>query len=496
MTSLAELAETALDRLGDHVSVVFEGEQHRMSELQERSARLARGLRDIGVRPGERVVLQMTNRPEVLVVLAAAWRAGAVATPVMPTLTPLELRHVLTDSGAVALVVSEDLLTRAREAAVGLVVQVVVAGEGGATRLADLEQAAPLPLQQRAGADVAALLYTGGTTGRSKGVALTHDNLLFTTRGRAGVLAAARAPRLLVPLPLSHVFGLTNTVTRWQLDDPAPMVLQRRFAAQEWLGLVQEHGVQCSALVPSMLALLLREDLDAYDLSSLRYVTTGGAPLARTLWERFEQRLPHVRVGDGYGCTEVCSTATMSPYDARRHGTVGRPLPGVELAVLDDDLQPVPVGTDGEVCVRSPGVMAGYWGDPAATAEAVVDGWLHTGDLGHLDEDGYLTVVDRKKDLVIRGGFNVYPRDVEDALLEHAEVAAAAVIGRPDEVLGEEVVAFVALRAGAAATREDLLAWAAERLAAHKRPRELHVVDAVPLTSVGKTDRKALRALA
>jgi long-chain acyl-CoA synthetase len=240
-----------------------------------------------------------------------------------------------------------------------------------------------------------------------------------------------------------------------------------------------------------MLQLLLRQDLEAADLSALRYVTTGGAPLPVPVRREFERRVGGVRVCDGYGCTEVTSTATMNPYDAPREGSVGLPLPGVELTVIDEAGAHLPPGQDGEVCVRSPGVMLGYWQDPEATASAVVDGWLHTGDVGHLDDDGYLYVVDRLKDLVIRGGFNVYPRDVEDVLLQHPAVAQAAVVGRPDEVYGEEVVAFVQLRADA--TETELIAFCAERLGAHKHPREVHVIDAVPLTSVGKTDRKALR---
>jgi long-chain acyl-CoA synthetase len=254
--------------------------------------------------------------------------------------------------------------------------------------------------------------------------------------------------------------------------------------------------VQSAAVVPSMLQLLLREPLEEHDLSALRYVTSGGAPLAVPVQEQFEARVPSARVCDGYGCTEVCSTATMTPYDAPRHGTVGRPVPGCDLKVVDDDGRELPTGEDGDVLVRGQGVMLGYWQDPEATAEVLVDGWLRTGDVGHVDADGYLTIVDRKKDLVIRGGFNVYPRDVEDVLLAHPAVASAAVVGRPDEVLGEEVVAYVSLREGATASGDELLAHAAEHLAAHKRPRELHVVTAVPLTSVGKTDRKALRAQA
>lgn len=206
-----------------------------------------------------------------------------------------------------------------------------------------------------------------------------------------------------------------------------------------------------------------------------------------------------MRVCDGYGCTEVTSTATMNPYPAPRSGSVGLPLPGVEVRLVDEQDRPVPTGHDGEICVRSAGGMAGYWAeggrDDVATAAVVRDGWLYTGDVGRLDEDGYLYVVDRIKDLILRGGFNVYPRDVEDVLLTHPAVTSAAVVGRPDPVLGEEVVAWVALATGAHVSAEELIAYSRERLGRHKHPREVRIVPAVPLTPVGKTDRKALRLL-
>ena len=461
--------------------------------------RLAAGLVRLGVRPGDRVVVCMTNCPEVLLSYTALWRAGAAPTPVISAVTPVELRHVLTDSGAVAAIASPASLELVVEAAAGLDVRVLLAGPlllpGADVLLEDLLDAGDGALVDRAEDDLGALLYTGGTTGRAKGVALRHGGLRDIAAARAQVFERSGAVDLLLPLPLSHVYGLLNAVTRMQLSEPGFVVLQRRFDAAQWLLLAAEHRPQAGALVPSMLQLLLRQDLESADLLSLRYLTTGGAPLSVAVREQFERRVPQVRVCDGYGCTEVTSTATMNPYDAPRSGSVGLQLPGVELKVVDPLGEPVPVGADGEICVRSAGVMQGYWRSPEATAAAVVDGWLHTGDVGHLDTDGYLYVVDRIKDLIIRGGFNIYPRDVEDVLLEHPSVATAAVVGRPDEVLGEEVVAYVSLT-GTPVAAVDLVQWCRERLGRHKHPREVHVVPAVPLTSVGKTDRKALRRLA
>jgi len=491
--SLGALAEASLERLGDHRSLEFEGRWHTSAELHARAVRLSAGFAALGVAPGDRVVVCMTNCPEVLLSYAALWRAGAAPTPVISAVTPTELRHILRDSGARVAVASPASLPLVTEAAQGRDVRVVV-------DLDELEAHGDGPLVDRGPQDLAALLYTGGTTGRSKGVMLTHDGLSQISRSRAQVFSDSGATDLLLALPLSHVYGLLNSVTRMHMPAPGFVALQRRFDAAQWLEIAERVRPQAAALVPSMLQLLLRQDLEAADLSSLYYVTTGGAPLSVAVREEFERRVGGVRVCDGYGCTEVTSTATMNPYSAPRSGSVGLPLPGVEVKVVDERGAPVEAGRDGEVCVRSAGVMAGYWTDGGrdeqATAAAVRDGWFHTGDVGHLDEDGYLYVVDRIKDLIIRGGFNVYPRDVEDVLLSHPDVATAAVVGRPDPVLGEEVVAWVSLAQGASVTAEELIAFSREHLGRHKHPREVRIVPAVPLTSVGKTDRKALRRLA
>ena len=496
--NLAVLAEGSLDRLGDHRSLVFEGSWHTAGALHAQAVRLAAGLVGVGVRPGDRVVVCMTNCTEVLLAYAALWRAGAVPTPVISAVTPVELRHVLADSGAVLAVASEGSLALVAEAVRGLGVPVLLTGPvllpGADLLLEDLSAGGAGPVVPRADSDLAALLYTGGTTGRAKGVMLSHGGLSDVAAARAQVFSRSGAVDLLLALPLSHVYGLLNAVTRMHLPEPGFVVLQRRFDAPQWLSLAGEHRPQAAALVPSMLQLLLREPLEQAELSALRYVTTGGAPLPVPVREEFERRVPGTRICDGYGCTEVTSTATMNPYDAPRSGSVGLPLPGVELRVVDERGEPVRVGVDGEVCVRSAGVMRGYWQDPGATAAAVRDGWMHTGDVGRLDDDGYLFVVDRLKDLIIRGGFNVYPRDVEDVLLAHPSVAAAAVVGRDDALLGEQVVAYVSV--SGPVTPQELLVWCQDRLGRHKRPREVHIVASVPLTSVGKTDRKALRRLA
>jgi long-chain acyl-CoA synthetase len=271
-------------------------------------------------------------------------------------------------------------------------------------------------------------------------------------------------------------------------------VLMRWFEPVALLELMVEHRIQTTSVVPTMLQILLSEQLEDYDLSAWQYITCGGAPLAPEVAEQFMRRVPSVSIRQGYGLTESAALISSNPVGRERPGSVGLPVPGTELKILDESGRELPPGEVGEICARSPGVMEAYWRSPDATAEALQDDWLHTGDLGYQDEDGYLFIVDRKKDLIIRGGFNVYPRDVEDALLEHPAIESAGVVGRPDEVHGEEVVAFVAPRPGAEITAPEVVDWARARIGGYKYPREVHLVEAVPLTTVGKVDRKVLRA--
>jgi long-chain acyl-CoA synthetase len=398
-------------------------------------------------------------------------------TPAIFLLPPAELEHIVSDSGAKLILASPELAGNAPEHA-----QVVTTDELGALEESDASEIVP-----REGADPAALLYTGGTTGRSKGVLLSHENLWFA--GKAGH-DAGNIPgivRGLLALPLSHAYGLLVTAVSLHAEEQHPTVLMRWFDPGGWLELAQQHRTQITAVVPSMLQLLLALPIEDYDLSELRYVVSGGAPLPRDVAEEFLRRLPFVEIREGYGLTESSALVTSTPPGEARLGSVGKPVPGIEVRIDGDD-------EVGEICVRSPTVMLGYWQAPEATAETIKDGWLHTGDLGYLDEDGYLYVVDRKKDLIIRGGFNVFPRDVEDALLEHPAVAAAGVVGRPDTAHGEEVVAFVELRSGQEVEPDALVAYARNRIGGYKYPREVHVIASLPLTPVGKVDRKVLRA--
>jgi long-chain acyl-CoA synthetase len=495
--NLAGLVERSFQARGDYPSLWFEGRWHRSGELLDRSHRLAAGLAELGVSPGDRVVVSMANCPEVGIAYQALWHAGAVITPATFLLPPQDLRHVIADSEACAVITTPELVPKVTEAIDGLADPPIVictdAGADGVVNLADLEQAEPRGIVPRADDDLAALLYTGGTTGRAKGVMLSHANLHYSG---GSVHEAANVPgvnRGLTTLPLSHAYGLLLTVAALHATEQATTVLLRWFEPTAFLELLAAHEIQHTAVVPTMLQILLGLPLEDYDLASLQYVGSGAAPLPAEVESEFCRRVPSVTIRQGYGLTETAALVSTNPTGAIRSGSVGLPIPGTELEIRDGDGRVLPAGEIGEICVRSPGVMRGYWHSPEATAEAVADGWLHTGDVGRVDDEGYLYIVDRKKDLIIRGGFNVYPRDVEDALVEHPAVQIAAVVGRPSERHGEEVVAFVSLKDGADVTPEDLIEWARGRIGGYKYPREVHVIDAIPVTAVGKLDRKALR---
>jgi long-chain acyl-CoA synthetase len=454
--NLAALAETTYERRGDYPALWFEGRWHSSGELFARAERVAAGLVASGVRPGDRVVVPLPNSPDVLVAYHAIWRAGAVVTPAIFLLTADELDRLVADAQP-ALVLTPELL-------------------------ATLEVDAPQPVVARDESELAALVYTGGTTGRAKGVMLTHANLYEA--GRAGHAAGhvEGIERSLSCLPLAHSYGLLVLNVGLHHPGRPQTVLMRWFDSEQWLRLAQEHRVQIAPVVPSMLYLLLAQALEDYDLSALQFVTSGAAPLAPAARDDFLRRVPGVQIREGYGLTETSALVATNPPGRIKPGTVGPPVPGTEVRIVD-----------GEVCVRSELVMAGYWNARGLTAETIRDEWLYTGDMGRLDDDGYLTIVDRKKDLIIRGGFNVFPRDIEEALLEHPSVATACVVGRPDPVYGEEVVAFVTLAADADC--HELVEFGRQRLGGYKYPREIRVLEALPLTPVGKADRRALREL-
>jgi len=493
--NLAGLGDENVRQYGEYVSLVFDGRELTNVDQRRSACRAANALARRGVTPGDRVVVMLPNCPEVLQAYAAIARLGAVVVPVVFLLGPAEVRHILDHSGAKVLITSPDLAWKA-EGWGGTII--LVGGEApGALAWDAIVPAEPdaFAIVERRPDDLAVILYTAGTTGQPKGVALSHANLVSNARSAASLYELDRTEWGLAVLPLSHSYGLTLMNAGHILGTRA--VLLRWFNPELVLETIQRYRVQQMAGVPTMFVYLLNyPEADGFDTSSMKLWGSGAAPLPVEIVAPFEAKFGG-RLLEGYGLTEAAPVVSAHRYSGeRRLGSVGQPIPGVEVAIRDDDDRPLPPGEVGEVCVRGPTVMLGYYRMPEETARTVHDGWLHTGDMGRLDGDGFLYIVERKKDLIIRGGFNVYPREVEEVLYAHAAVAETAVVGVPDPLMGEDVLAFVVTKVGATATAEALIAFCQDRLAKYKCPKQVRFVDTLPKSPIGKILRKELRAQA
>ncbi|MEV4643489.1 AMP-binding protein [Saccharopolyspora sp. NPDC049357] len=451
------------------------------ADFLSRTRAAAEQLHELGVGRGDVIALKLTNRIEFVVLLFAAWRLGAAATPVNPALTSTEVSHQLQDSGARLLVIE--------------------AGAEPATPVASLSvseiREAPTGSDQKVHHDQAALallIYTSGTTGAPKGVMLDHANLDAMTQMGRSALKVTHADRCLLILPLFHVNGIVVSVLL-PLVAGGSVVVGNRFNPQTFFDVVEAERPTYFSGVPtiySMLAALPSEVRP--DTSSVRFAVCGAAPAPPELLERFEKRFG-IPIVEGYGLSEATCGTTINPINGpRRAGTAGIPFPGQEVRILNADGRPAETGTNGEVAVRGANVMRGYLGRPEETAKVLVDGWLRTGDVGHLDADGYLTLVGRSKEMIIRGGENIYPREIEDVLTSDPTVAEAAVIGMPDEKWGEVVVAFVEPGPGHEIDTDALAQHCARNLSGYKRPIAIHVLDALPRNAVGKVAKPALRS--
>ncbi|KOX26054.1 MULTISPECIES: long-chain-fatty-acid--CoA ligase [unclassified Streptomyces] len=454
------------------------------AELDEHSARAAALLRSEGVRPGDRVALMLPNVPEFVVLYYGVLRAGAVVVPMNPLLKTRETEFHLADSGAVRLFEWHQAPGEgAKGAAAAGVRHTAVEPAAFAASLAGHE---PLPeVADTDGEDMAVLLYTSGTTGRPKGAVLTHAGLRHNTEVNSIEVQRMTPEDVVVGcLPLFHIFGQICTMSA-AVRSGASLVLIPRFEPGAVLDAVARERATVFEGVPTMYAALLQHPSEA-DVSTLRMCISGGASLPVEILHGFERRFG-CPVLEGFGMSETSPVVTFNhPDRPRKAGSIGTPIRDVEVRLLDEEGRDVTPGEIGELAVRGPNVMKGYWNRPEETEAAVPDGWLRTGDLGRADEDGYLYIVDRKKDMIIRGGYNVYPREIEEVLHEHPAVALAAVVGVPHAELGEEVAAAVVLRPGARATPEELREYVRERVAAYKYPRGVWLVEKLPLGPSGK----------
>jgi len=496
--NLASLADFNLAEYGEYEATIYEGRRYTNREQFDSSMRFANALTGLGIAAGDRAVVMLPNCPEVGQCYSAILRVGGVVVPVLFLLATEELVHILSDSEARAIVTSPEFAAKALEAAGGVdpTPSVIVVGgevEGTLSYEALSEaQGVDAPVVERSDDDPALFMYTSGTTVRPKGVVLTHGNMLHQAEAIHEIAELDPTKLGLAVMPMAHAAGLVTWVAG--MKNGGRGVLMRWFDPEGFCRNVQEYQISITALVPTMAAFLLNHPaMDQYDLSSLEQIIFGAAPAPVELVRAFEEKTG-AKVRGTYGLTEAAPVVTADrPSMTRKDGASGIALPGVEVAIMDEEDHPLPTGSSGEICVRGANVMAGYYGMPEETAKTLRGGWLHTGDIGYLDEDGYLFVVDRVKDMIIRGGFNIYPHDIEEVLAEHPAVAESAVIGVPDPVYGEQVEAFVVRRIGVDATEEDLMALCRERLAKYKTPQRVTFVPDLPKSQVGKVLKRVLR---
>ncbi len=504
----AEMLTRATERYPEQVAVVFRDVNLTYRELNALVNSCANALLDMGIHKGQVVGLFMTNRPEYVISWFAITRIGAVASPMNPSYKEREIAYQLSNSEAVAVVVQQNLLSqvqsvRAETPALQHII-VVDAGRYSSQALSFSRLLPGYPSKQPAHEkiqqdDLVALPYSSGTTGLPKGVMLTHKNLVCNAVQSIATARLTSEDRMLIFVPLYHIYGIM--LMGCAALSGARMALMERFEPETCLCLIQEQGITILYSVPQVLAVLNDwPRLHDYDLHTVRFTQCGAAPVPPPLARRFEE-LTHIPVMTSYGLTEASPGTHSNPvYDRRfmKVETIGLPIHDTEQKIVDIETGRIELGAgeEGELIVRGPQVMQGYWKAPEATVETLRDGWLYTGDIGWRDEDGYVTITDRKKEMIKYKGFSIAPAQVESLLLEHPAVADVAVVAKPSEEAGEIPKAYVVLRAGYAnQSSDELMNWVNVKLATYKHVREIEYIDAIPRNPSGKILRRVLKEL-
>ncbi|MGG5258421.1 long-chain-fatty-acid--CoA ligase [Phycicoccus avicenniae] len=493
MTNLATNLTTTAAELPEKDALRVNGQGVTYAQLHGMAAKVAGTLRENGIQPGDRVAVILPNVPAFPVVYWGILLAGGIVVPMNPLLKAGEIDYFFTDSGAKIAFVWPDFVEEATKGAENSGTRVVRTGAMGPE---DFEGGEPLAEPHaREDDDTAIILYTSGTTGRPKGAELTHSNIHLNAMRSAKVIQEMTSDDVVMGcLPLFHVFGLVVGLNAATIAG-ASLALIPRFDPQAAIEVIEKERVTIMQGVPTMYAAILNHpSSDGMDASSLRTCASGGSAMPLEVMRSFEEKFGCV-ILEGYGLSETSPVASFNmPDKERKPGTIGLAIPGCEMRCVDLDGNEVPVGEVGEIAIRGDNVMKGYWNKPEATAEAIPDGWFRTGDLATMDDEGYFTIVDRKKDMILRGGMNVYPREVEEVIYTHPDVLEVAVVGIPDELYGEQVGAAVALREGATASTDEIIAFTKERIAAYKYPRTVWVVDALPKGPTGKILRREVHA--
>ncbi|HYG59103.1 MAG TPA: long-chain fatty acid--CoA ligase [Symbiobacteriaceae bacterium] len=524
---LSSLLDHAAERFGSVPATLFYGGKLTWEEVQRTSDALAVSLAELGVQRGDRVAIMLPNVPQAVIAYFAVLKLGALVVFFNPLYVEREIEHQLKDSGAEVMVVLDLLYERVRKVrsltclnrvvvtslrdymgtALRLLVPLVkrelvgkVPPDPDVYEFRDLVRRhdghAPPPLKVDPVQDVAVLQYTGGTTGLSKGAMLTHQNLMANVRQVREWMPglAEGGERILAVMPFFHVYGLTVCLNLAALIG-ATLILVPKFDLKQVLQLIdKQKPTLFPGAPPIYVAINHAPDVGKYNLRSIKACISGAAALPVEVQNQFEA-LTGGKLVEGYGLTEASPVTHCNPiYGLRKPGSIGLPLPDTEVKLVDlvTGTEPVAAGEQGELCIRGPQVMAGYWNRPEETARVLRDGWLHTGDIARTDEDGYVAIVDRAKDMIIASGYNIFPREVEEVLFEHPAVLEAVVAGIPDEYRGQDVKAYIVLKPAITVTEEEIKAFCRERMARYKVPRLVEFRDSLPKTMIGKVLRRVL----
>ncbi len=532
--NIGRFAEDNIFRFGEYDFIHHGGKWHTNVEIYKTACRLGNALKKLGVKKGDRVGVQLLNSPHLIQSFFAVFKIGGILVPINPALKVNDLAYLYKDAGLVALISTGDYMEAIREARKGapdlknvILTGASVPGDALSHDALIAKEPDELATVETDNDDVAVLIYTGGTTGNPKGVMLTHynwythvtgyyENVLLdawgvTAKGpireheagqrrteQEGEVFGIRRRRVsLIALPLFHGYGVFAVNLEFQTG--GKMVMISRWDAVEAMSAIQEHKVTEFRGVPTMyIHMLNHPDAGKYDLNSMQTCICGSAPMPLEVARTWKEK-HGLDIWEGYGLSEA-TTVNSGNIAGRRppkYGSIGKCYQKCNtIRIFDENDRELPTGQSGEIVIKGPCVMKGYWNKPAETAEAIRNGWLHTGDVGRLDEDGYLYITDRKKDMIIRGGENVFPKEVENFLHTHPNVMEAGVIGVPDKVYGEEIKAFVVLKAAGKTTEQELIAFCKENLPSYKRPKSVVFMEALPKSAVGKILRRELRKLA
>jgi long-chain acyl-CoA synthetase len=499
--NLAKLSEKKVMETGERMALIYEGRGITNMEMLRNSKKLATVLKNCGVKKGDRVILQMPNCPEVLQGFGAIWRIGAVIVPINYLIGEEETAYIYQDSGAQIVISSQAFLPKIRAGqakapgmkTIILIDKEVPAGTLSYHSLVD-GAAEEHSFVETGDNEIAALIYTAGTTGKPKGVIHTHLSLYSNARMQYETIQLPDDLTSMIVLPLCHSYGIA-TVNNG-LFRTARSVLLNSFDLEGIFSSIEKYKVNIMAGVPTMYVyMLLYPEPKKYDLSSMKYWISGSAPLALETRNKFKEVFGF-EIIEGWGLTEAGANNSCNPFEGvKKTGSIGTPMIGTEMRIVDDNGKSLAPGREGEIVIRGPMLMTGYWQKPEETAAILKNGWLHTGDVGYVDEDGYFWITDRKKDLIIKGGENISPRTIEEVIFRHPKVSEAAVIGMKDDVYGEDIRAFAVLKPGETATAEEIIAFCRKKLTNFLLPKEVVFLQALPKSLVGKVLKKELRKL-